>query len=323
MKTLIALILLTTSLTCLKAQTWSGATPGDIFYNSGNVGIGILPAASRLHIADGFGGEQIRLTRGTGTVRFAQDNNQDNLFLFNRDASKTLMSWNANGNIGIGATYPTAKLQIADGNGGEQLRLTRGTGQVFFAQDNNQDNLFLFNRDASKTFMSWNMNGNVGIGVTYPTVKLQIADGNGGEQIRLTRGTGQVFFAQDNNEDNLFLFNRDASKTYMFWRQDGFVGIGTNNPGSKLTVAGDVHSGEVKVTINAGADFVFQDNYDLKTLNEVEQYKHLPDMEPAKDMEKNGIELGKMDMKLLRKIEELTLYMINIHKELSKMKEEN
>lgn len=61
--------------------------------------------------------------------------------------------------------------------------------------------------------------------------------------------------------------------------------------------------------------------------NEVEQFikenKHLPDIEPATDMEENGIELGKMDMKLLRKIEELTLYMIDFKEEMDKLKEEN
>jgi hypothetical protein len=95
---------------------------------------------------------------------------------------------------------------------------------------------------------------------------------------------------------------------------NGDVGIGASSTDAKLTVAGDVHSREVRVTINAGSDFIFPENYDLLPLATVEQFvkrnKHLPGVEPASEMEKKGIELGKMDMKLLQKIEELTLYMM-------------
>jgi hypothetical protein len=81
------------------------------------------------------------------------------------------------------------------------------------------------------------------------------------------------------------------------------------------------------VTINAGADFVFENNYELKALNEVERFikdhKHLPDIEAAEEMEEKGVEVGKMEIKLLRKIEELTLYMIDFKKEMDTMKEEN
>jgi hypothetical protein len=74
------------------------------------------------------------------------------------------------------------------------------------------------------------------------------------------------------------------------------------------------------VTINAGSDFVFDDSYDLRTLKETEQFikknRHLPDMAPASEMEEKGLELGKMDMKLLQKVEELTLYLIEQNKKI-------
>ncbi|MFB9110341.1 tail fiber protein [Flavobacterium gyeonganense] len=99
------------------------------------------------------------------------------------------------------------------------------------------------------------------------------------------------------------------------------VGIGTTTPGSKLTVAGNIHAQEVKVTPNAGTvpDYVFADDYKLKSLEEVEAYikqnSHLPEIPSAKEIEKNGLMLAEMNMSLLKKIEELTLYMIELKKE--------
>ena len=80
--------------------------------NAGNVGIGTISAASRLQIADGPSGEQLRLTRGTGVVRFAQSLNKDNLYLYNSTASQLYMYWNDNGNVGIGTSNPTHKLTV-------------------------------------------------------------------------------------------------------------------------------------------------------------------------------------------------------------------
>lgn len=98
---------------------------------------------------------------------------------------------------------------------------------------------------------------------------------------------------------------------------DGQVGIGTNSHEdtfTKLTVAGKIHAQEVKVNVDAGADFVFNDNYKLTELPELENYviknNHLPDIPSAKEMQENGLELGDMQIKLLQKIEELTLYII-------------
>jgi len=108
--------------------------------------------------------------------------------------------------------------------------------------------------------------------------------------------------------------------------QYGNVGIGTNNPTSKLTVAGNINSREVKVTVDAGADFVFDNNYNLPSLDAVEtfikQNKHLPEIASADEMKKEGINLSEMNIKLLQKIEEMTLYMIEIQKENKRQNEE-
>ena len=93
----------------------------------------------------------------------------------------------------------------------------------------------------------------------------------------------------------------------------GNIGIGTSIPDSKLTVKGSIHSEEVKVDLSVPApDYVFATEYKLTPLVSLQQYikthKHLPNIPSAKDMEANGVELGLMNMKLLEKIEELTLY---------------
>jgi hypothetical protein len=107
---------------------------------------------------------------------------------------------------------------------------------------------------------------------------------------------------------------------------DGNVGIGTVNPDSKLTVAGNIHAQEVKVTVNAGMvpDYVFANDYKLRPLNEVAQYikenSHLPEIPSAKEMGTNGLMMAEMNLNLLKKIEELTLYIIEQDKKTENLK---
>ncbi|KAB5483649.1 tail fiber protein [Flagellimonas hadalis] len=105
---------------------------------------------------------------------------------------------------------------------------------------------------------------------------------------------------------------------------NGDVGIGTTSPDSKLTVKGKIHAEEVKVDLSVpGPDYVFKEGYDLKTLEEVQNYikqhGHLPNIPSAKEMEVNGILLAEMNMKLLEKIEELTLYTLEQEKKIEAM----
>lgn len=101
----------------------------------------------------------------------------------------------------------------------------------------------------------------------------------------------------------------------------GEVGIGTSDTkGHKLAVAGSIVAESVKVALQPNwPDYVFHSSYKLPDLKEVEQFikenKHLPEIPSAAEVEKEGINLGEMNANLLKKIEELTLYVIDLKKE--------
>jgi len=101
--------------------------------------------------------------------------------------------------------------------------------------------------------------------------------------------------------------------------ENGNVGVGVLNPTNKLDVNGTIHSKEVRVDMNGWSDFVFKKEYNLPTLEEVEKHiaekGHLQNIPSEEEVLKNGINLGEMNAKLLQKIEEMTLYMIEMKKE--------
>jgi hypothetical protein len=125
--------------------------------------------------------------------------------------------------------------------------------------------------------------------------------------------------------------NRFKGDVYLsgngIWNAQGNVGIGTINPTDKLTVAGKIGAREIKVTTNAGADFVFEPGYKLPALTELEQFvkanKHLPEIPTAQQMVKEGVNLGELNIKLLQKVEELTLHLIEKEKQLEKQTQTN
>ena len=104
-----------------------------------------------------------------------------------------------------------------------------------------------------------------------------------------------------------------------------------NKPsGYNLIVTGGILTDKVKVAVvnsTAWADYVFNKDYKLLSLPEVEAYiktnKHLPGVPSADEVVKEGLDMATMDAKLLEKIEELTLYMIELKKENEQMKKEN
>ncbi len=120
----------------------------------------------------------------------------------------------------------------------------------------------------------------------------------------------------------------DSTANDLFYNT-GNVGIGTlDTQGYMLAVGGDVIAEGVKVELEGEwPDFVFDEEFNLKPLSEVESfikaYRHLPNIPNAENVKQDGIDLGVMNAKLLQKIEELTLYTIAQQKEIDSLKKTN
>ena len=104
----------------------------------------------------------------------------------------------------------------------------------------------------------------------------------------------------------------------------GDVGIGTTTPQSKLTVNGTITAKEIRVTESGWADYVFSENYSLPPIEEVEKhiikFKHLPDTPSEETVLKEGITVSEILALHMQKIEELTLYVIQLNKENIRLK---
>ncbi|HVI44649.1 MAG TPA: hypothetical protein VM802_07260 [Chitinophaga sp.] len=127
--------------------------------------------------------------------------------------------------------------------------------------------------------------------------------------------------------------NKIDNRTWTNWNAivtkdaNGNVGIGTAPKSNyRLAVEGVLAARRIKVTQESWADFVFSPQYKLPPLQEVEQYirqhQHLPEIPSAKEVEASGIDLGEMNKKLLQKVEELTLYILELKKENIKQQEQ-
>ena len=111
------------------------------------------------------------------------------------------------------------------------------------------------------------------------------------------------------------LFVGPANSSYPFGR----VGIGTSTPQSELAVNGKVTAKELELSVTGWPDFVFDSNYKLMSVEEterfIEKHKHLPGVPSAIEVEANGLNVGEMSKIMMKKIEELTLYVISLKKE--------
>lgn len=113
---------------------------------------------------------------------------------------------------------------------------------------------------------------------------------------------------------------------HMVVGADGKVGIGTETFGTeRLAVNGNIRAKEIKVEASDWPDYVFQKDYKISSLSDLDRYiksnQHLPGIPSAKEVEKNGIELGEMNKLLLQKIEELTVHLIEKDKTIEGMME--
>ncbi len=310
--------------------------------SNGSIGIGSSnPDASyKLDVYGNVGLRNVTYFYGTA---YAYEQSTGQYLHFKTNSGKGYVGMNSGndlvlqlngGNVGIGSNNPMNKLEIGtnpQGFTGNDLVVSNSNGS--FAINNNQSDTYLYsNRDISiraggQIGIYAKSNGSIAIGSSNPdpSYKLDVYGNVGLREVTYFYGTAYAF---EPSTQQYLHFKTTGGKGYVGMNSSndiilqangGNVGIGTA-PDAALTVKGDIHTREVTVDLNGAVapDYVFERDYDLKSLEETEAYiksnKHLPDVPSAAEMEENGIQLKAMNLMLLQKVEELTLHLIEQNK---------
>jgi hypothetical protein len=135
--------------------------------------------------------------------------------------------------------------------------------------------------------------------------------------------TGTEVLGTTNSEPLTIITN---NTTQMLIKPDGTIGIGTDKTtGFKLSVDGDVRCRELVVNLDTWSDYVFDSCYRLANLDTLEKNiqndKHLPGIPSAAEVANNGVSVGEMNKLLLAKVEELTLYVIQLNKKVEELEQ--
>ncbi|MCT3700903.1 hypothetical protein HZQ89_00595 [Elizabethkingia anophelis] len=221
------------------------------------------------------------------------------------------------------ANWPKARITAA-----EQTYNTHGSKLSFFVNDGT-------GATSLKEMMTINQDSNVGIGTTNPQAKLDV---NG--KISIASGY-PIQLAGNQPYHGIQYSNNGFANTFVdgpviYGWSGGGLGIKREvgeslalkwNAAGNVAVTNKLEAKEIKVTTTPTADFVFEDSYQLPDLESVEKHikekKHLPEIASAAEMQKDGVNIGDFQIKLLQKIEELTLYQIQLNKEVTNLKQEN
>jgi hypothetical protein len=221
------------------------------------------------------------------------------------------------GNVGIGISNPTADISVYDATGPAALTLDCGnTGNTTKGQYTMQAN---GGADFYRNVLRKNSSGEYEMLQTLQSTAL------GGSLAFLYVNTTSGKFemrsgirdAEFLNTGKVYFNGKNLDATYAG------VGIGTtaiaSSPAVLLQVGGKIKCQEVEVAVTPWPDHVFKTGFNLMSLDQVEAFintnKHLPDVPSEEDVAANGVSVGQMNATLLQKVEELTLYMIDLKKE--------
>jgi len=187
--------------------------------------------------------------------------------------------------------------------------------------------------------------GSVGIGTSTPGYALEVHSATGyNVAVLSSSGSGNILrmlhTGAGTNLKNAdfqyisgnFYFSRynddwSGGSSLLTILNSGNVGIGETNPQSKLAVNGNITAKDIMVTNTGWSDYVFQPGYRLRPLSEVRAYiqanHHLPDIPTEAEVKAQGASVGEMQAKLLAKIEELTLHMIQADERNTRLEKQN
>ena len=269
------------------------------------------------------------LTTGTGSSTNFWDTDGANIYN------------NNTGNIGIGTTAPNSKLTIltpintsgwthiggadsiivGEGIGGVSAAIGTSTAHAFRLNTSGLGRLHIY--PAGEVVVGSNATGAFGK-FTVETLNNSYGISHLGEggNILATRmgGTSAGIGTFSNTHMRIFC---NSFSAITISSPSNNVGIGIDFPQNKFEVNGTIRSKEVIVETINWPDYVFDEKYKLKTLDEVEKYiqenKHLPNISSAADIEKNGLYVGDTQKDMMEKIEELTLYMIEANKKIERL----
>ena len=250
------------------------------------------------------------------------------------------------GEVGIGTITPASALHVVGAeNGGTTAALRVVSGSQTLLMDGNEIDsldavgLYLNNNVPNKVILA-NGGGSVGIGTTSPAGRLHVVAENN------ANATTPAYALYARTEDpqgyaGYFAgsgFFGDGPAMYVAGdtRMAGTLMLSNFGPdldipvpaGVKLAVDGKILCEELEVQLSGDwPDYVFEDDYALMPLSEVkafiEREKHLPGIPSAEEVKRDGVEVGKMQADVLRKVEELTLHMIALDRQMDTLRREN
>jgi hypothetical protein len=294
----------------------------DIYNNNlGNVGIGTTAPLQKLHV------EGASLLANSTIIN---PKNYPNMVVAGRIADGT--GWDALSAIGGSANtnfLSATGRPWAIGHNGSDLFIASGLSGTNALQTAIQI------KGTGGNVILNPVSGNVGIRNSTPVAPLSFANVFGDRisfwtnsatsqyGIGIQSGTLQFYTAGADRMAFGYGSSAAMTETMVFYPFTGQLGIGTYNQGAyKLAVNGSIHSAEVVVE-TGWADFVFDKKYKLPPLSDVEKFittnNHLPGIPSAQEIQTNGLKVGEVQTKMMQKIEELTLYIIEQDKKIKKL----
>ncbi|MCA6488116.1 MAG: hypothetical protein IM534_09665, partial [Chitinophagaceae bacterium] len=320
---------------------------------TGNVGIGETNPSGRLEVRSSTG--HVGLNTGTsvsperGNLYYSTDGTgwKFNIGKLQSGTFTPQMTFQDNGNVGIGTSNPSGQFETyTDGYrrlavsypSSSETRLSLGANAFINQHANNEELSFNQQYGSGKiTFytgypnsekMRITASGNIGIGTINPQANLSIKSGSNvdAEINSLPEGIDIQSFNRTSNSYGYISFKTNAGNESMRILNTGQICVGCLVPGTyKMAVDGAMAARSLRITQTAGwADYVFDKKYNLRPLDEVEKFiqenQHLPELPSATTVAREGIDVADMQAKLLSKIEELTLYVIELKKEVETLK---